>query len=92
MSCMRFAPCNSSCSPRPFTSTSVVSAYLADPLWVLSQEDLERVKLLGNTLDVVQSVDSDDELDALELSLELLDSLLDVGFADTLERITDTRM
>ena len=29
---------------------------LADPLWVLSQEDFECVKLLRNTLDVVEAI------------------------------------
>lgn len=44
---------------------------------MLSQKDLEGVQLLGDTLDVVESVNTDDELDALEPLLELLDSLLD---------------
>jgi hypothetical protein len=36
--------------------------YLANPLGVLREEDLERLKLLRNTLDVVKSVNTDDDL------------------------------
>jgi hypothetical protein len=52
---------------------------LANPLRVLGKEDLESVQLLGHTLDVVQAVDTDNELDALELLLERCDTFLDLG-------------
>jgi hypothetical protein len=49
---------------------------LSDPLWVLSEEELERMKLLRNTLDVVEPVDSNDDLDAVEALLEGNNTLL----------------
>ena len=52
---------------------------LANPLRVLGKEDLESVQLLGHTLDIIQTVDTDNELDALELLLERCDALLDLG-------------
>lgn len=55
-----------------------------DPLRVLIQEHFEGVQLLRDALDVVQTVDSDDELDALELLLQLRDSLLDRGLLQSL--------
>jgi hypothetical protein len=51
--------------------------HLADPLGVLGQEDLKRVQLLRDTLDVVEPVDADNELDTLKALLERLDALLD---------------
>lgn len=44
---------------------------------MLGQEDLECVKLLRYALDVVQAVDSDDELDTLKLPLQRGNALLD---------------
>jgi hypothetical protein len=40
-----------------------------DPLRVLREEELERVQLLRNTLDVVKAVDANDELDTLKPAL-----------------------
>jgi hypothetical protein len=50
---------------------------LSDPLWMLSEEELERVELLGDALDIVKTVDADDDLDAVEALLEGCDPLLD---------------
>ena len=50
---------------------------LSDPLWVLSEEELERVELLGDALDIVKTIDADDDLDAVEALLEGCDPLLD---------------
>ena len=49
---------------------------LANPLRVSLEEILHRVEFLRDTFDVVQTVDTDDELDALELLLKLLDTFL----------------
>jgi hypothetical protein len=45
---------------------------LSDPLGVLFEEHLESVKLLRYALDVVETVDADNDLDALEPLLKLL--------------------
>lgn len=50
----------------------------ADPLGVLFEEDLHGVKLLRNALDVVEAVDTDNELDALETAAQGSDALLDL--------------
>ena len=50
---------------------------LADPFRMLCQEELERVQLLGDTLDVVQTVNANDDLHAVEALLERGDALLD---------------
>ncbi len=47
---------------------------LADPLGVLLEENLEGMQLLGYTLNVVESVDTDDDLDAFKAFFELLDA------------------
>ncbi|CRK33032.1 hypothetical protein BN1708_005977 [Verticillium longisporum] len=59
----------------------------ADPLGVLREEDLEGVELLGHALDVIESVDTDDELDALKLALQGLDALLDDGLLEALDKL-----
>lgn len=46
---------------------------------MLAEEELECVQFLWDTLDVVQSVDTNDDLDAVEALLELLNTFLDVG-------------
>jgi hypothetical protein len=51
---------------------------------MFSQEDLECVQLLRDTLDVVETVNTDDQLDALKLLLKSGDALLDLGFLETL--------
>lgn len=47
----------------------------ADPLWVLLEKHFESVQLLRHSLDVVETVDSDDDLDTFESSLEICDAL-----------------
>lgn len=49
--------------------------YFADPLRMLRQEELERMHLLRDTLDVVQPINANDDLDALEPLLERGDSV-----------------
>ena len=49
---------------------------LPDPLWVLGEEELEGVELLGNALDIVEAVNTDDNLDSVEAVLESCDTLL----------------
>jgi len=49
---------------------------LSYPLWVLSEEELECVELLGNALDVIESIDADDDLDAIEALLKSGDTFL----------------
>jgi len=51
-------------------------AHFSNPLRVFCQEQLKSVKLLRNSLNVIQSIYSDDQLDTVESLLELLDSLL----------------
>jgi hypothetical protein len=41
------------------------------------------MQLLGHTLDVVKAVDTNNELDALELLLKRCDAFLDLGFLET---------
>lgn len=54
-------------------------AYLPNPLRMPFQECLESVKLLLDTLDVVETIDTDDNLAVLKLSLQSLDAVYD-GF------------
>jgi hypothetical protein len=49
---------------------------LSNPLRVLCEEEFECVELLRNTLDIVKSVDTDDDLNAVEALLEGSDALL----------------
>lgn len=56
---------------------------LTDPLRVLGQEDFEGVQLLGNTLDVVETVNTNDQLDALELALKSGNTLHDLGLLES---------
>lgn len=51
--------------------------YLADPFWMLGEEELEGVEFLWDTLDVVQTINADDDLHAIKTLLELLNPLLD---------------
>jgi len=53
---------------------------LSDPLRVLSQEKLECVKLLWYALDIVESVYTDDDLDAVKSLFKGSDALLDDPF------------
>jgi hypothetical protein len=52
------------------------AAYLSDPLWVLCEEKLECVQLLGDTLDVIEAVNADDELHARKPLLQLSNTRL----------------
>lgn len=52
---------------------------------MLAQEELERVQLLRDALDVVQAVDADDDLDALEPALERFDAILHALLLQVLE-------
>jgi len=54
---------------------------------VLSQEHLERVQLLRDTLDVVQSVDTNDNFAPLETLLKRLESGLDRFAAETVDKL-----
>ena len=56
----------------------------ADPFRVLSKEDLKSVQFLRHTLDVVQTVDTNNELDTLELLLERCDAFLNLGLLQAL--------
>ena len=49
---------------------------LPDPLWVLGEEELECVELLGNALDIVEAVNPNNDLDSVEAVLESCDTLL----------------
>lgn len=59
--------------------------HLSDPFRVLRQEKLQCVELLGNTLDVIQSIYADNELNAVEPLLELVNPLLYRLFCEVLE-------
>jgi hypothetical protein len=55
---------------------------LADPFGVFCQEDFKSVKLLRDTLDVIKTVNTNNQLDALELLLECLDTLCNLGLLE----------
>lgn len=57
---------------------------LAHPLRVVAEEDLQRVQLLGHTLNVVQTVDTDHELDTLEFLFEHGNALLHLFLLEAL--------
>lgn len=57
---------------------------LANPLWVVTEEDLQRVQLLRHALDIVQAIDTNHKLDALELLLQHRNALLDLLLLQTL--------
>lgn len=50
--------------------------HLADPVWVFFEKNLKGMKLLRYALDVVESVHTDDDLDAFVLRLETSNTLL----------------
>jgi len=54
---------------------------------MLLQEQLERSHLLRYPFDVIQSVNTNNQLDAAESPLELLDSRLDLRFLDTIDEL-----
>jgi hypothetical protein len=57
---------------------------LADPFGMLGKEDLESVQLLWYTLDVVETVNTNNELHALELLLKRCYAFLYLGLLETL--------
>ena len=60
--------------------------HFADPLRMILQERLESVQLLRYTFDVIQSIDTDDDLDTFESTLQTLDPFLDAfAFQTVLE-------
>ena len=65
--------------------------HLADPLRVLREEELEPVQLLRDALDVVEPVDADDDLDALEALLERGDAVLHAVLLEVLRVGLPTR-
>jgi len=62
----------------PFTN-------LANPFWMLCKEEFESVQLLWNTLDVVKTVDTNDDFHATETLLELCDTVDDGLFFEILD-------
>lgn len=59
--------------------------HLLHPFWMLRQENLEALQFLRNTLDVVESVNTDDDLLALKLGLQLLRPVDHMFFLDALD-------
>lgn len=57
---------------------------LADPLGMIVEEDLESVKLLRDSLDVVKAVDADDDLDSFEATAKSGDALNDAVLLEAL--------
>jgi hypothetical protein len=57
---------------------------LSNPFWMLSEEELECVELLGNALDVIESIDTDDDLNAIEALLKCSDTFLNRFFLQIL--------
>jgi hypothetical protein len=55
----------------------VIRSYLSDPFGMLCEEEFKSMQFLGNTLDVVQTVDTNNDLDTTEALLELSDTVLD---------------
>ena len=55
---------------------------LADPFGMLCQEDFKSVKLLRNTLDVIKTINTNNQFNALELLLECLDTLCNLGLLE----------
>ena len=51
---------------------------------MFSEEDLESVQLLGHAFDVVETIDTNDNLDVLESLLEALDTFNHIGLLQTL--------
>jgi hypothetical protein len=49
---------------------------LPDPFRVLDEEELQRVELLGNALDIVEAVDPDNNLHTVEALFEGCNTLL----------------
>lgn len=54
---------------------------------MLSKEDLEGVQLLRHSLDVIETVDTNNQLDALELACERGNTLLDILLLEALDEL-----
>jgi hypothetical protein len=57
---------------------------LSDPLWVLSEEEFKCMKLLRNALDIIKSIDPDNDLHAIESLLKSMNALLNGLFLQIL--------
>jgi len=49
----------------------------ADPFWVLCKEQLHRMELLGNSLNVIEAIYTNDDLHSTKSLLQLVDAVLD---------------
>ena len=56
----------------------------SNPLWVLGEEELESMELLGHALDIIESVYADDDLDAVEALFKSSNALLNGLFLQVL--------
>lgn len=54
---------------------------------MLSKEDLEGVQLLRHSLDVIETVDTNNQLNALELACERGNTLLDILLLEALDKL-----
>ena len=54
---------------------------------MLGKEDLEGVQLLWHTLDVIETVDTNDQLDIFELALEGGNALLDILLLQAFDKL-----
>lgn len=62
-------------------------SHLSDPFRVLLQEKLKRSHFLGYALDIIQTIDTNNQLDAAESPLELLDPRLDLRFLNAIDEL-----
>lgn len=59
----------------------------SNPLGVLGEEDFESVEFLRDTLDIVEAIDTNDELDTFELAAQGGDPLLDGRLVEALNKL-----
>ena len=59
--------------------------YLANPLRMLRQEQLQAVQLLRDALDVIETIHSNDDFAAGEALLKLLDTVLHFRLLEVLK-------
>jgi hypothetical protein len=57
---------------------------LSDPFWVLSEEELKCMELLRNALNIIKSIDADDDFHAVKALLKGNDTLLNGLFLQVL--------
>ena len=55
---------------------------LANPFGMFCQEDFKSMELLRDTLDVIKTINTNNQFDALELLLECLDTLCNLGLLE----------